>query len=126
MVVLRHSGKKAKRRGVITLLPSPEQYAEKGLERTVSRPAVCPYCTNRAALEAHGYYQRWQALLQRYRDRLPQTGLGAPFPPWAFLVPDLATAQPTDWRGVLASLRCFSYVYGQWTDRESGLHPGKK
>lgn len=44
---------------VITLLSSPEQYAEKGLERTVSRPAMCPYCTNGAALEAHGYYQRW-------------------------------------------------------------------
>jgi hypothetical protein len=44
---------------VITLLSSPEQYAEKGLERTVSRPAMCPYCGNWAALEAHGYYQRW-------------------------------------------------------------------
>lgn len=44
---------------VITLLSSPEQYAEKGLGRTVSRPAVCPYCTSGAALEAHGYYQRW-------------------------------------------------------------------
>ena len=44
---------------VITLLSSPEQYAEKGLERTVGRPDVCPYCINGAALEAHGYYQRW-------------------------------------------------------------------
>jgi len=78
---------------------------------------------------------------ERYRPaapafhELPPKGIGrrkvrttifSALPALGFPVPDLATAQATDWLGILASLRCFSYVYGQWTDRESGLHPGKK
>lgn len=44
---------------IVKLWWSPEQYAEKGLERTIGRPAGCPNCTKSQRLEAHGYYRRW-------------------------------------------------------------------
>lgn len=44
---------------IVKLWWSPEQYAEKGLERTISRPAECPNCAKSQRLEAHGYYGRW-------------------------------------------------------------------
>ena len=44
---------------LIKLSCSPEQYAEKGLEHTVGRPALCPNCQRGGTLEAHGYYERW-------------------------------------------------------------------
>jgi hypothetical protein len=44
---------------IVKLWWSPEQYAEKGLERTIGRPAGCPNCAKERTLEAHGYYWRW-------------------------------------------------------------------
>jgi hypothetical protein len=44
---------------IVKLWWSPEQYAEKGLERTISRPVECPNCVKGLTLEAHGYYWRW-------------------------------------------------------------------
>jgi hypothetical protein len=50
---------------LITVSYSPEQYAEKGLEQTVGRPALCPNCQRGGTLEAHGYYGRWVSALQQ-------------------------------------------------------------
>jgi hypothetical protein len=44
---------------IVKLSWSPEQYVEKGLERTISRPAHCANCGKSRVLEAHGYYRRW-------------------------------------------------------------------
>jgi hypothetical protein len=44
---------------IVKLWWSPEQYAEKGLERAIGRPAGCPNCAKERTLEAHGYYWRW-------------------------------------------------------------------
>ena len=49
---------------IVKLKWSPEQYAEKGLERTIGRPAECPNCAkSQGLLEAHGYYGRWVSAL---------------------------------------------------------------
>ena len=49
---------------IVKLRWSPEQYAEKGLERTIGRPAECPNCAKSPGLlEAHGYYGRWVSAL---------------------------------------------------------------
>jgi hypothetical protein len=37
----------------------PEEYAEKDLHCDVRAPSLCPSCTKRNRLEAHGYYDRW-------------------------------------------------------------------
>jgi hypothetical protein len=50
---------------LIKLSCRPEQYAEKGLEQTVGRPALCPNCQRGGALEAHGYYGRWVSALEQ-------------------------------------------------------------
>jgi hypothetical protein len=42
---------------------SPEQYAARGLERTIGRPAQCPNCAKGLMLEAHGYYWRWVSVM---------------------------------------------------------------
>jgi hypothetical protein len=44
---------------IVKLSWEPEQYVEKGLERTIGRPAECANCGKGGALEAHGYYERW-------------------------------------------------------------------
>jgi hypothetical protein len=44
---------------IVKLEWSAEQYAQKGLERTIGRPGQCPNCAGTQSLEAHGYYQRW-------------------------------------------------------------------
>jgi hypothetical protein len=45
---------------IVSLNWSAEQYAEKGLERTIARPVECPNClAKKPSLEAHGYYERW-------------------------------------------------------------------
>jgi hypothetical protein len=44
---------------IVKLSWSPEQYVEKGLERTIGRLAECPNCAKGRTLEAHGYYWRW-------------------------------------------------------------------
>ncbi len=69
---------------IVKLGWSPEQYAEKGLERTIGRPAECPNCT-KSQLEAHGYYQRWISamgevgkLMQIRVRRFFATAAGAP------------------------------------------------
>jgi hypothetical protein len=49
---------------IVKLWWSPEQYAAKGLERTISRPAEWPNCAKGRTLEAHGYYWRWVNALQ--------------------------------------------------------------
>lgn len=48
---------------IVKLSWNPEQYAEKGLERTIGRPAECPNCAKSQGLEAHGYYERWVSAL---------------------------------------------------------------
>jgi FAD synthase len=44
---------------IVKLVWSVEEYAEKGLERTIGRPTQCPNCAKMQSLEAHGYYRRW-------------------------------------------------------------------
>ena len=44
---------------IVKLSWGPEQYVEKGLERTIGRPAQCANCGKSGVLEAHGYYRRW-------------------------------------------------------------------
>jgi hypothetical protein len=44
---------------IVKLSWRPEQYVEKGLERTIGRPAECTNCGQNGSLEAHGYYERW-------------------------------------------------------------------
>ena len=44
---------------IVKLAWSVEQYAQKGLERTIGRPGQCPNCARTQGLEAHGYYRRW-------------------------------------------------------------------
>lgn len=44
---------------IVKLVWSVEQYVQKGLERTIGRPAQCPNCAKTQSLEAHGYYRRW-------------------------------------------------------------------
>lgn len=44
---------------------SPEEYAERELERTMGRPEECPNCGQCQSLEAHGYYQRWVSAISK-------------------------------------------------------------
>ena len=50
---------------IVQLSWSPEQYAERGLERTIAKPEQCPNCKKSLTLEAHGYYQRWVSVAGR-------------------------------------------------------------
>jgi hypothetical protein len=49
---------------IVVLGWTPEQYAQKGIERTVCRPAQCPNCAKNWTLEAHGYYERWISAME--------------------------------------------------------------
>jgi hypothetical protein len=44
---------------IVKLSWGPEEYFEKGLERTIGRPVQCANCGKSGFLEAHGYYRRW-------------------------------------------------------------------
>lgn len=51
---------------IVQLKWSAEQYAEKGLERTIARPLECPNCRAKTkSLEAHGYYERWVSGMEK-------------------------------------------------------------
>jgi hypothetical protein len=54
---------------IVKLVWSAEQYAQKGLERTIGRPAHCPNCARTQGFEAHGYYRRWVSGMEEVGSR---------------------------------------------------------
>lgn len=43
---------------IVKMRYRPEQYVEQKLHRRVQPPSLCPSCTKRNRLKAHGYYER--------------------------------------------------------------------